>query len=74
MTMWCGSDLSIVVSNSELTNDHQLACRPRHRLTAKLVQDGKDLIWADYGPHYVKVREICTMELFSPKSVEALTH
>jgi hypothetical protein len=24
---------------------------------AKFSRDGKDLIWADYGPHYVKVRK-----------------
>lgn len=78
MSVWYGSDLSIVVLNSKLAkevlkdNDHQLASRPRRSLTAKVVKDGKDLIWADYGPHYVKVRKVCTMELFSPKSIEAL--
>ncbi|KAF3945068.1 hypothetical protein CMV_028521 [Castanea mollissima] len=78
MSVWYGSDLSIVVLNSKLAkevlkdNDHQLASRPRSSLTAKVVKDGKNLIWADYGPHYVKVRKVCTMELFSPKSIEAL--
>ncbi|EEF36181.1 cytochrome P450, putative [Ricinus communis] len=33
---------------------------------------GKDLIWADYGPHYVKVRKVCTIELFSIKRLESL--
>ncbi|XP_047253249.1 cytochrome P450 98A3-like isoform X1 [Capsicum annuum] len=32
-----------------------------------------DLIWADYGPHYVKVRKLCNLELFTPKRLEALS-
>ncbi|PHT63430.1 RuvB-like 2 [Capsicum annuum] len=31
-----------------------------------------DLIWAEYGPHYVKVRKLCNLELFTPKRLEAL--
>ncbi|CBI32826.3 unnamed protein product, partial [Vitis vinifera] len=50
----------------------QLADRHRSRSAAKFSRDGKDLIWADYGPHYVKVRKVCTLELFSPKRLEAL--
>lgn len=68
----------MVVSNTELAkevlkeNDQQLADRHRSRSAAKFSRDGKDLIWADYGPHYVKVRKVCTLELFSPKRIEAL--
>ncbi|KAJ6700188.1 FLAVONOID 3'-MONOOXYGENASE-RELATED [Salix purpurea] len=53
-------------------NDQQLADRHRSRSAAKFSRDGKDLIWADYGPHYVKVRKVCTLELFTPKRLEAL--
>lgn len=73
ISVWFGSNLNVVVSNSELAkevlkdNDHQLANRRRNRGGA-----GKDLISADYGPHYVKVRKFCTLELFSPKRLEAL--
>ncbi|GFP93254.1 cytochrome p450 98a2 [Phtheirospermum japonicum] len=42
------------------------------RSAAKFSRDGQDLIWADYGPHYVKVRKVCTLELFSPKRLETL--
>ncbi|KAL8028717.1 hypothetical protein ABFX02_14G178800 [Erythranthe guttata] len=78
MSVWFGSTLNVVVSNSELAKevlkekDQQLAGRHRSRSTAKFSRDGQDLIWADYGPHYVKVRKFCTVELFSPKRLEAL--
>lgn len=68
----------MVVSSSELAKevlkekDQQLADRHRSRSAAKFSRDGKDLIWADYGPHYVKVRKVCTLELFSPKRLESL--
>ncbi|GMH20228.1 hypothetical protein Nepgr_022069 [Nepenthes gracilis] len=78
ISVWFGSTLNVVVSNSELAkevlkeHDQQLADRHRSRSAAKFSRDGKDLIWADYGPHYVKVRKVCTLELFSPKRLEAL--
>ncbi|KAK9266663.1 hypothetical protein L1049_021638 [Liquidambar formosana] len=73
-----GSTLNVILSNSELAkevlkeNDQQLADRHRSRSTAKFSRDGQDLIWADYGPHYVKVRKVCNLELFTPKRLEAL--
>nr|XP_029117118.1 cytochrome P450 98A2 [Elaeis guineensis] len=78
MSVWFGTTLNVVVSSSELArevlkeNDQQLADRPRNRSTARFSRDGKDLIWADYGPHYVKVRKMCNLELFSPRRLEAL--
>lgn len=78
ISVWFGSTLNVVVSNTELAkevlkeNDQQLADRHRSRSAAKFSRDGQDLIWADYGPHYVKVRKVCTLELFSPKRLEAL--
>ncbi|KAJ8449749.1 hypothetical protein Cgig2_001405 [Carnegiea gigantea] len=73
-----GSKLNVVVSNAELAKqvlkeyDQNLADRHRSRSSAKFSKDGKDLIWADYGPHYVKVRKACTLELFTQKRLEAL--
>lgn len=78
ISVWFGSTLNVIVSNSELAkevlkeHDQQLADRHRSRSAAKFSMDGKDLIWADYGPHYVKVRKVCTLELFSPKRLEGL--
>lgn len=78
ISVWFGSTLNVIVSNTELAkevlkeNDQQLADRHRTRSAAKFSRDGKDLIWADYGPHYVKVRKVCTLELFSPKRLEGL--
>ncbi|KAI3695705.1 hypothetical protein L1987_78704 [Smallanthus sonchifolius] len=78
ISVWFGSILNVVVSNSELAKevlkekDQHLADRHRSRSAAKFSRDGQDLIWADYGPHYVKVRKVCTLELFTPKRLEAL--
>lgn len=78
MSVWFGSTLNVVVSNSELAkevlkeHDQQLADRHRSRSAARFSRDGQDLIWADYGPHYVKVRKVCNLELFTPKRLEAL--
>ncbi|XP_057491768.1 cytochrome P450 98A2-like [Actinidia eriantha] len=78
MSVWFGSTLNVVVSNSELAKqvlkekDQQLADRHRSRSAAKFSREGQDLIWADYGPHYVKVRKVCTLELFTPKRLESL--
>lgn len=78
ISVWIGSTLNVIVSTPELAKevltekDQQLADRHRSRSAAKFSRDGKDLIWADYGPHYVKVRRFCTIELFSPKRLEAL--
>ncbi|XP_022151998.1 cytochrome P450 98A2-like [Momordica charantia] len=78
ISVWFGSTLNVVVSNSDLArevlkeHDQSLANRHRTRSAAKFSRDGQDLIWADYGPHYVKVRKVCTIELFSPKRLESL--
>nr|AAX95741.1 Cytochrome P450 [Oryza sativa Japonica Group] len=49
-----------------------LADRPRNHSAERLSRGGTDLIWADYGPHYVKVRKLCNLELFAPRRMEAL--
>ncbi|KAL5203476.1 hypothetical protein ABZP36_014428 [Zizania latifolia] len=78
VSVWFGSSLNVVVSTSELAkevlkeHDQQLADRPRNRSTQRFSRNGQDLIWADYGPHYIKVRKLCNLELFTPKRLEAL--
>ncbi|XP_078446975.1 cytochrome P450, family 98, subfamily A, polypeptide 3 [Wolffia australiana] len=78
MAVWLGSTLNVVVSSAEAAKealkdqDQAMADRPRSRSTARFSRDGQDLIWADYGPHYVKVRKLCTVELFSPRRLQAL--
>ncbi|CAI0554868.1 unnamed protein product [Linum tenue] len=78
ISVWFGSTLNVVVSSTALAkevlkeHDQQLADRHRSRSAAKFSRDGQDLIWADYGPHYVKVRKVCTLELFTPKRLEGL--
>ncbi|KAL4182646.1 hypothetical protein AMTRI_Chr11g94240 [Amborella trichopoda] len=78
MSVWIGGSLNVIVSSPELARevlkeqDQHLANRHRTRSAAKFSREGTDLIWADYGPHYVKVRKLCTLELFSVKRLEAL--
>ncbi|KAL5719413.1 5-O-(4-coumaroyl)-D-quinate 3'-monooxygenase [Ranunculus cassubicifolius] len=78
ISVWFGSTLNVVVTTAELAKevlkekDQQLADRHRSRSADKFSKGGQDLIWADYGPHYVKVRKVCTLELFTPKRLEAL--
>nr|QDF44411.1 caffeoyl-3-(4-hydroxyphenyl)lactate 3-hydroxylase [Phacelia campanularia] len=77
-SVFLGSQLNVVVCSADLAkevlkdNDQQLADRYRSRPATTISKDGTDFIWADYGPHYVKVRKLCTLELFSPKRLEAL--
>ncbi|WVZ60392.1 hypothetical protein U9M48_010424 [Paspalum notatum var. saurae] len=78
MTVWLGTSPTVVVSTSELamevlkTHDQQLADRSRSRTSEHFSHGGQDLIWADYGPHYIKVRKLCNLELFTPRRLEAL--
>nr|AHA14499.1 p-coumarate 3-hydroxylase [Fagopyrum tataricum] len=78
LSVWFGSNLNVVVSNTELAKevlkekDQQLADRHRSRSAVRFSRNGQDLIWADYRPHYVKVRKVCTLELFTPKRLESL--
>ncbi|KAK9725889.1 hypothetical protein RND81_05G175800 [Saponaria officinalis] len=78
ISVWFGSTLNIVVSNSRLakevlkTHDYELANRQRTMSQANFTKNGMDLTWANYGPHYVKVRKICALELFTNKKIEAL--
>jgi coumaroylquinate(coumaroylshikimate) 3'-monooxygenase len=78
ISVWFGSSLTVVVSTSDLAkavlkeHDQQLADRPRNRSTQRFSRNGQDLIWADYGPHYIKVRKLCNLELFTQKRLEAL--
>ncbi|WOL15172.1 hypothetical protein Cni_G23953 [Canna indica] len=78
MSVWFGTTLTVVVSGSELTRevikdkDWHPADRPHNCSTARFSRDDADLIWVDYGSHYVKVRKVCNIELFSPKRLEAL--
>nr|AOW70088.1 cytochrome p450 family 98 subfamily a polypeptide 8 [Euclidium syriacum] len=73
ISVWMGTNLTIVVNTAELARqvlrdkDHQLS--NRHRV-ARMTQNGTDLVWSDYNPHYVKLRKLCTLELFSLKSIE----
>ena len=70
----CGWGLSSDLAKQVLKeNDQQLADRHMSRSSARFTRDdGNDWVWANYGPHHVKVRKACTMELLTPKRLEAL--
>uniref|UniRef100_M8BPM0 Cytochrome P450 98A1 n=1 Tax=Aegilops tauschii TaxID=37682 RepID=M8BPM0_AEGTA len=78
ITVWFGSTPMVVVSTPELaqevlrTHDQHLADRSRNRSSGRSTGGGMDRIWADYGPHYIKVRKLCNLELFTPRRLEAL--
>lgn len=77
-SVYLGSHLNVVVNSAALAkevlkdNDQQLANRNRTKTIDKFSKNGMDLIWSDYGPHYVKVRKLCTLELFSAKRLDGL--
>lgn len=77
-SFYLGSQLNVVINNATLAkevlkdNDQNLADRFRTKPLANVSRNGSDLIWADYGHHYVKVRKLCNLELFTPKRIEAL--
>jgi len=76
--VWLNSKLSIVVSSpefvKEVLQDHDQVLANRHRMESpvKITKDGMGLVWADYRPHYAKLRIICVPELFSGRRIEAL--
>ncbi|KAL3379637.1 hypothetical protein AABB24_000376 [Solanum stoloniferum] len=77
-SFYLGSQLNVVINNATLAkevlkdNDQNLADRFRTKPLANVSRNGSDLIWADYGHHYVKVRKLCNLELFTSKRIEAL--
>ncbi|KAG0557964.1 hypothetical protein KC19_11G169200 [Ceratodon purpureus] len=78
MSVWMGPTLNVVISSADAARemlkekDQALSSRPLSRAAARFSRNGQDLIWADYGPHYVKVRKVCTLELFTSKRLECL--
>ncbi|KAL9233840.1 hypothetical protein vseg_008785 [Gypsophila vaccaria] len=74
ISVWFRSRLNVIVSSSELAkevlkeNDKALSDRPRSGSM------GNGLVWANYGPHFVKLKHICMVELFSSKRLESLRH
>lgn len=76
--VYLGSQRNVIVTTAELgkevlkEKDEYLADRHRSRASSRMSRNGKDLIWADYGPHYVKVRKLCNLQLFTLKRLEGL--
>ncbi|MCO5554524.1 hypothetical protein L7F22_008053 [Adiantum nelumboides] len=66
----------VVVSSPALavevlqTHGVEFGARPRNLLFDVLTSKGQDLVFADYGEHYKKVRRICTPPFFSGKAIQ----
>ncbi|GLJ32249.1 hypothetical protein SUGI_0649040 [Cryptomeria japonica] len=56
------------------THDNIFAGRPVMETFRSLSHDKSSLVWGDYGPYWRNLRRISTVELFSPKRIEALEH
>ncbi|GLJ32221.1 hypothetical protein SUGI_0648550 [Cryptomeria japonica] len=80
MTLRLGMRTVVVVSSPAMakevfkTHDNILAGRMVTEAHKSLSHDKSSLIWADYGPYWRHLRRISTVELFSPKRLEALQH
>ncbi|GLJ32227.1 hypothetical protein SUGI_0648630 [Cryptomeria japonica] len=80
MTLRLGMRTVVVVSSPAMakevfkTHDNILAGRMVTEAHKSLSHDKSSLICADYGPYWRHLRPISTVELFSPKRLEALQH
>ncbi|GLJ32039.1 hypothetical protein SUGI_0645230 [Cryptomeria japonica] len=80
MTVRLGMRTTVVVSSPAMakevlkTHDKILAGRPVIEINKTLSHDKSSLVWADCGPYWRHLRLISTVELFSPKRLEALQH
>ncbi|GLJ23506.1 hypothetical protein SUGI_0445340 [Cryptomeria japonica] len=77
MTLGLGMRTTVVVSSPAMakvfkTYDNILAGRSVIEINKTLSHDKSSLIWADCGPYWHHLRLISTVELFSPKRLEAL--
>ncbi|GLJ32240.1 hypothetical protein SUGI_0648910 [Cryptomeria japonica] len=80
MTLRLGMKTTVVVSTPAMakevlkTHDHILAGRTVIQTAKSLSHHKSSLIWGEYGAHWRHLRRISTVQLFSPKRMEALEH
>ncbi|GLJ32321.1 hypothetical protein SUGI_0650470 [Cryptomeria japonica] len=80
MALRLGMKTTVVVSSPAMakdllkTHDHLLAGRPVIEAVKPLSHHKSSLVWGEYGPYWRHLRRISTVELFSPKRLEALQH
>ncbi|GLJ32242.1 hypothetical protein SUGI_0648960 [Cryptomeria japonica] len=80
MTLRLGMRTVVVVSSPAMANEvfkthnNILAGRTVIEAFKSLSHHKTSLIWGQYGPHWRHLRRISTVELFSPKRLEALQH
>ncbi|XP_024519339.1 cytochrome P450 703A2 [Selaginella moellendorffii] len=66
------SDDPAIIKEFLKIQDHIFASRPGNVILAELLTyGGKDIGFAPYGAHWRNMRKICTLELFSAKSVDS---
>ncbi|GLJ32330.1 hypothetical protein SUGI_0650570 [Cryptomeria japonica] len=80
MALRLGIKTTVVASSPAMakdllkTHDHLLAGRTVIEAAKSLSHHKSSLAWGEYGPYWRNLRRISTVELFSPKRLEALQH
>ncbi|GLJ32250.1 hypothetical protein SUGI_0649050 [Cryptomeria japonica] len=80
MTLCLGMKTTVVVSSPAMakellkTHDHIFAGRQVLEALKSLSHHKSSLVWGEYGPYWRYLRRISTVELFSPKRLDALQH
>ncbi|GLJ19781.1 hypothetical protein SUGI_0358420 [Cryptomeria japonica] len=80
MTLHLGMKTTVVVSSPAMakevlkTHDNVLAGRMVIEAFKTLSHDKSSLVFGEYGPYWRHLRRIATVELFSPKRLDALQH
>ncbi|KAL9228381.1 hypothetical protein vseg_003970 [Gypsophila vaccaria] len=77
MLLHIGSKPTLVISSSDAaqeimkTHDVVFANRPKLRVASKILYDGKDIAFANYGEYWRQMKSICTLHLFSNTKVRS---
>ncbi|XP_074288066.1 cytochrome P450 71A25-like [Silene latifolia] len=77
MLVHIGSKPIIIISSAEAaqeimkTHDTIFANRPNLRVARKILYDGKDIAFANYGEYWRQMKSICTLHLFSNTKVRS---
>lgn len=80
ITLYLGMKTTVVVSSPSIakeflkTHDHIFAGRPNIAASKSFSDHKPSMIFAEYGPHWRKLRRIATTELFNHSRLKALQH
>ncbi|CAN8275190.1 unnamed protein product [Cochlearia groenlandica] len=80
MLLHFGRTPILVVSSAETarevmkTNDLKFSNRPQTKMVNKLLNDGRDLAFSQYGEYWRQVKSLCVMNLFSKKTTQSFEY